>query len=165
MYYLQSEKTVKTLWHNEDHWYISKEEGDPEQSLRHPTLKTLCFRVKSIYCYKLLSVRELGRKPTIGYTSYSIMWKFMKPWSTVSNAFCKSKKLHKQKLYYLLPFQYFQCRYFTCRCAVDNFFFWNPNCFYIEFYGHSKIPLAFMHKFFIQIILSKFDNREMGLHL
>ena len=43
------------------------------EPLKYPKLETLSFRVKSIYCYRLLSVREVGRKPTIGYVSYSII--------------------------------------------------------------------------------------------
>ena len=73
-----SEKTVNTLWHYEDHWYIFKKEEDLEETPAASHIKALCFRFKSIYCYKLLSVREVGRKTTIGYISYSKKWKFMK---------------------------------------------------------------------------------------
>ena len=59
-------------------WYILKNKGIQNRPLTHPMLKTLYFRVKSIYCYKWLSVREVGRKQTIGYISYIIVWKFMK---------------------------------------------------------------------------------------
>ena len=79
MYHLQSEKIVKALYSIMkiiDKYILKK--TTQYKPLTHPTLTTLCFRVKSIYCYNLLSVREAGGKPTIGYISYSITEKFMK---------------------------------------------------------------------------------------
>ena len=65
-------KRVRRLWHYEDNGYVLQKEGDPEnRPLKQPILKTLYYRVKSIYCYKLL--REVRRKPTFGYTSYTIV--------------------------------------------------------------------------------------------
>ena len=105
-----SEKTVKTLWHYEDHWYIFKKEEDLEQTPAAPHIKPLCFRVKSIYCYKLLSAREVGRKPTIGYIPCTIVWKFEAICYDLQYQmlFANQQRLHKQTFYYLLPFQYFQ---------------------------------------------------------
>ena len=81
MYHLQSEKIVKALYSImkiiDIYIYILKKTTQ-YKPLTHPTLKTFFFRVKSIYCYKLLSVREAGGKPTIGCISYSITEKFMK---------------------------------------------------------------------------------------
>ena len=121
-----SEKTVNTLWHYEDHWYIFKKEEDLEETPAAPHIKALCFRVKSIYCYKLLSVREVGRKTTIGYILYSKKWKFMTPRTKTSLS---------------IAFSIFSIRLITA-CVVENVF-WNPNCIYIESFDHSKIPLAF----------------------
>ena len=44
MYHLQSEKVVKTLWHNEHHWLILKKEGGLEQTSEAPHIENLVFQ-------------------------------------------------------------------------------------------------------------------------
>ena len=44
MYHQQSEKTVRTLWHYEDHFYILKKEGDPEQTSEAPHVEKIVFQ-------------------------------------------------------------------------------------------------------------------------
>ena len=76
MYHLQNKKIVKILWHNENHWCILKKEGDTEQTPEAPHIENLTFQSQIHLLLQI--VRELGRKPTIGYISYSTMWRFMK---------------------------------------------------------------------------------------
>ena len=40
MYHLQSEKIMKTLWHYEDHRYILRKDGNPEQNAEAPDIET-----------------------------------------------------------------------------------------------------------------------------
>ena len=107
-----SEKTVNTLWHYEDHWYIFKKEEDLEETPAAPHIKALCFRFKSIYCYKLLSVREVGRKQQL---VISHIPKSESSWSnmlcsTISNAFCKSTKTPRTKTSLSFAFSIFSIR-------------------------------------------------------
>ena len=121
-----------------------KKKGTQNRPLRHPMLKTLYFRVKSIYWYKLLSVRKVGRKPTIGYISYTMVWKFMKQYIMIYSIKC-FLQINKDSTNILLSiaFSIFSIRLMTA-CLVENFFFEIQIVFCIEpFFGHSKIPLTF----------------------
>ena len=88
---------------------IKKKKGTQNRSLRHPILKTLHFRVKTINCYKLISVREAGIKPTIGYIlfhnvnvyeakCYDLQYQML---------FANQQKHQKQTFYCLLPLFYY----------------------------------------------------------
>ena len=109
--------------------------GIQNRPLRHSILKTWYFRVKSIYCYKLLSVREVGRKPTIGYISYSIMWIFLKQYVIIYSIKCflqvNKNSANKQFIIYCL-FKIF-IRLIT-ECAIEKYF---------EIKTVFKIPLNF----------------------
>ena len=103
-----------------------KKEGDPEnRPLRHPILKTLYYRVKSIYCYKLLSVREVGRKPTIGYISYTIVWKFMKQYVMIYSIKCflqiNKDSTNKHFIIYCLFNIFNKANFNYCMCSRKNF--------------------------------------------
>ena len=135
--------------------YIKKEE-DLEQTLE----KTLYFRVKSIYCHKLLSAREVGRKPTIGYIPYSIMWKFMKQYVMICSIKC-FLQINKDStnthfiIYYLFNI-FNKANYCMCsrKCFLKSKFcrtFWS-----------FKNPINLLCISF-SIILSRFDNRVIGL--
>ena len=41
---MQSKKTVRSLWHYEDHGYILKKEGDPEQTLEAPHIENFVLQ-------------------------------------------------------------------------------------------------------------------------
>ena len=106
------------------------------------TPKTLCFRVKFIYCYKLLSVRKVERKSSIGYISYSILWKFMEQYVMFYCIKCllQVNKDSTNKLIYCLFNIFNKANY--CMCS-RKFFLKSKLFLAIESFGHSKIPLAF----------------------
>ena len=51
MRHLQSEKIVRTLWHYEDHRYILKKEGDPEQTPEVPHIENFVFQSQQLAIY------------------------------------------------------------------------------------------------------------------
>ena len=120
-----------------------KKKGTQNRLLRHPILKTLYFRVKSIYCFKLLSVREVQRKPTIGYISYSIMWKSMKQYVMIYSIECflqiNKDSTNKHFIIYYLFNIFNKANY--CMCSRN--LFWNLIVFSIKPFGHSKISKTF----------------------
>ena len=157
-----SEKTVKTLWHYEDHWYIFKKEEDLEQTPAAPHIKPLCFRVKSIYCYKLLSAREVGRKPTIGYILYSKKWKFMKQYVMVYYIKCFLKvnkdSTNKNFIIYCLFNIFNKANY--CMCSRKRFL--KSKLYLYRIFWSFKNLITLLYLTF-SIILSRFNSREMGL--
>ena len=44
MHYLPSEKILKTLWHYENHWYLLKKEGDPNNTPEAPHIEKIVFQ-------------------------------------------------------------------------------------------------------------------------
>ena len=162
MYHLKSEKIVRTLCHYEDHWYMLKTKGNQNRPLRHLTLNTFFFRVKSIYCYKLSFVREVRKKPTIGYISYSIMWKFMGQYVMIYSIKCflqvNTDSKNKNLIIYCL-FNIFNKAY---HCMYGRKIFFKSNFFLYRTFCNFKnaINLLCIH---FSITLSRFDSREMDL--
>ena len=133
-----------------------KKKGTQNRALRHPILKNLYFRVKSIYCHKLFSVREVGRKPTIGYISYTIVWTFMKQYVMIYSMKCflqiNKDSTNKYFIIYCLFNIFNKANYCMCsrKCFLKSKFcrtFWS-----------FKNPINLLCISF-SIILSRFDNR------
>ena len=153
---------MRALWHYENHWYMLKKKGTQNRPLRHSILKTLYFRAKSIYCYKLLSVREVGRKPTIGYISYTIVWKFMKQYVMIYSIKCflqiNKDSTNKHFVIYCLFNIFNKANY----CMWSRKFFWDPSCFLYRIFWSFKNPINLLCIRF-SIILSRFNSRVIGL--
>ena len=87
-------------------------------------LKTLCFRVKSIYCHKLFPVREVGKTNNwlyLLYHSVKVYEVICYNLYTVSNAFYKSTKTLQTNTLLSIAFSTFSIRLIIV-CAVENFF-------------------------------------------
>ena len=144
-----SEKTVKTLWHYEDHWYIFKKEEDLEETPAAPHVKALCFRVKSIYCYKLLSVREVGRKTTIGYILYSKKWKFMKQYVMLHYIKCflqvNKDSTNKNFIIYCLFNIFNKANY--CMCGRKRFL--KSKLYLYRIFWSFKNPISLLYLTFL----------------
>ena len=89
----------------------------------------------------LLSVREVGIKPTIGYIPYSIMRKFMKQYHMIYNIKCflqiNKDSTNKHLIIYCL-FNIFNKANYWCR---EEKCFWNPNCFLYRTFWSFKNPI------------------------
>ena len=77
-YHLQSEKILRIIWHYEDHWYILKKEGDPEQTRMAPHIVNFVFKSQ---IHLLLQIAFCKR-------GSSIMWKFIKQYVKIYSIKC-----------------------------------------------------------------------------
>ena len=124
-----------------------KKEGDLEQTLEAPHIEDFLFQYQINLLLQILFWLEIGRKPTIGYISYSIMWKFIKQYVMIKCIKCflqLNKDTVSKRLIIYIAFSIFSIRLITV-CAVEKSF-WGPNIFMKKF---LVISLAFYAKVFL----------------
>ena len=113
-------------------------------------------------CISVLSVREVGRKRTIGYISYTMLWKFMKQYVMIYSIKCflqiNKDSTNKHFIIYCLFNIFNKANY--CRCSSR--FLWNPNCFLYRTFWSFKNPINLLSISF-SVISSRLDNRVIGL--
>ena len=126
--------------------YIKKE-GNLEETLEAPHIEDFLFQCQINLLLQILFCLEVGRKPTIGYISYSIMWKFIKQYVMIKCIKCflqlNKDSISKRFIIYI-AFSIFSIRLITA-CAVEKSF-WGPNIFIKKF---LVISLAFYAKVFL----------------
>ena len=127
---------MKTLLHYEDHWYILKKKvWGPRTDPKAPHIESFVFQIQihlllaTQHCF-LLGVAR--RKPTIGYNSYSVIWKFMKQYVMIYSVkyfFASQQKdfTNENFIIYCLFNVFNKANY--CMCTRKKF--WNPNQFVI----------------------------------
>ena len=111
MYHLQIENIVKTLWHNEDHFYILEKEGDLGKTPEAPQIENFVFH-SQIHLLVQIAFCQRGRKKNNSWLY--LLFHNVKVHEAIcydqlyQMLFANQQRLHKQKVYYLLPLRYFQ---------------------------------------------------------
>ena len=125
----------------------------------HCAHKTLCFRVKSIYCHKLFSAREIEENQQLTKSLFAIMEKFIKQYVTIyciklialsiTNFLWVKERFYKWRviIIYCLFNIFHKANYCMQSRKVSLKFETFLYCFFI-----MQKSLCFMHKFFHYIM-------------